>query len=207
MYNPPAFVEDRGPELHEIMRTASLPVLISRTAQGMIATHLPLSFQQPDRLIGHIARANPHWRDFDPASDSLAIFTAVDGYISPSWYATKQQTGKVVPTWNYQAVHATGRLEIIEEPAALMAIVTALTDRYEKSREKPWAVDDAPADYMAAQLKGIVGLVLHITRLEGKAKLSQNKSAADIAGVIDGLAHENPALAAAMAKAATASSP
>jgi len=207
MYNPPAFVEDRGPELHEIMRTASLPVLISRTPQGMIATHLPLSFQQPDRLIGHIARANPHWRDFDPASDSLAIFTAVDGYISPSWYATKQQTGKVVPTWNYQAVHATGRLEIIEEPAALMAIVTALTDRYEKSREKPWAVGDAPADYMAAQLKGIVGLVLHITRLEGKAKLSQNKSAADVAGVIDGLAYENPALAAAMAKAATASSP
>jgi transcriptional regulator len=183
------------------MQTASLPILISPTAQGLIATHLPLTFKAPDRLIGHVAKGNRHWRDFDGNADSLAIFTAVDGYISPSWYATKRENGKVVPTWNYQAVHATGRLEIIEDLAGIMEIVTGLTERFETPRPKPWAVTDAPADYMAAQLKGIVGVVMHITRLEGKAKLSQNKSLDDIHGVITGLADENPALATAMKRA------
>ena len=126
--------------------------------------------------------------------------TAVDGYVSPSWYPTKAATGKVVPTWNYTAVHATGRLEIIEDPAALRDIVTSLTDRFEAGREKPWAVSDAPPDYMAAMLKGIVGVVLHITKLEGKTKLSQNKSRADQEGVAAGAATENPALAEAMDK-------
>jgi transcriptional regulator len=200
MYNPPAFVEDRPDELHAIMRAASLPILISPAPTGLLATHLPLSFSAPDRLIGHFARANRHWRDFDPAVESLAIFTAVDGYVSPSWYATKPETGKVVPTWNYVAVHATGRLEIIEDPSGILKIVTELTERYEQPRAKPWAVSDAPDDYIAAQLKGIVGMVLHITKLEGKAKLSQNKSSADQDGVIAGLATENPALADAMRK-------
>jgi transcriptional regulator len=201
MYNPPAFVEDRPDELYAIMRAASLPILVSPTASGLIATHLPLTFQAPDRLVGHVARANPHWREIDKTGDSLAIFTAVDGYVSPSWYATKQENGRVVPTWNYQAVHATGRLEIIEDTDQLMAIVSGLTERFEAPRSKPWAVTDAPADYMASQLKGIVGVILHIVKLEGKAKLSQNKSAADVQGVITGLDAENPELAAAMRKA------
>jgi transcriptional regulator len=201
MYNPPAFVEDRPEELEAIMRAASLPVLVSPTRNGLIATHLPLRFQAPDRLVGHVARANPHWRDFDPNADSLAIFVAVDGYVSPSWYPSKRETGKVVPTWNYQAVHATGRLEIVEAPGALLEIVTDLTNTHEASRAEPWTVADAPADYIASQLKGIVGLILHITRLEGKAKLSQNKSKADQAGAIAGAEQENPALAAAMRKA------
>jgi transcriptional regulator len=198
MYNPPAFKEDRPDELRAIMQTASLPVLVSQTAAGLVATHLPLTFVAPDRLIGHVAKANNQWRDILPGTDSLAIFTAAEGYISPSWYATKQETGKVVPTWNYEAVHATGRLEIIEDPAAILPIVSQLTERYEGPRKKPWAVSDAPDDYIAAQLKGIVGVVLHITKLEGKVKLSQNKSTADQAGVIAGLASENPSLAAAM---------
>jgi transcriptional regulator len=198
MYIPPAFAENDPAELRAIMRAASLPILVSPTAQGLIATHLPLTFQEPDRLIGHFARANPHWRDFTPEADSLAIFTAVDGYVSPSWYATKAATGKVVPTWNYSAVHATGRLEIIEDPTALRGIVTALTERFEAGREKPWAVNDAPADYIAAMLRGIVGVVLHITKLEGKAKLGQNKSRADQESAAAGAAAENPALAAAM---------
>ena len=198
MYTPPAFAEDRPDELHAIMRAASLPVLISPSPHGLLATHLPLSFAAPDRLIGHFAKANTHWKDFDRRADSLAIFTAADGYVSPSWYASKAETGKVVPTWNYQAVHATGRLEIIEDPAEILKIVTGLTERFESPRASPWAVNDAPADYIASQLKGIVGVVMHITRLEGKAKLSQNKSAADQAGVMQGLATENPALAAAM---------
>ncbi len=200
MYVPPAFAETRPEELHAIMRAASLPVLISPTASGLAATHLPLSLEAPDRLVGHMARANQHWREFDPHAESLAIFTAVDGYVSPSWYATRAETGKVVPTWNYQAVHATGRLEIIEDPAALLDIVSKLTDRFEAPRATPWAVSDAPADYIAAQLNGIVGIVLHITRLQGVAKLSQNKSMADRDGVIAGAEAENPALAAAMRK-------
>jgi transcriptional regulator len=198
MYVPPAFAETRPEELHAIMRAASLPVLVSPTASGLTATHLPLSLDAPDRLVGHMARANPHWREFDPHAESLAIFTAVDGYVSPSWYATKAETGKVVPTWNYQAVHATGRLEIIEDPAALLDIVSKLTDRFEAPRATPWAVSDAPPDYIEAMLNGIVGVVLHITKLQGVAKLSQNKSMADREGVIAGAEAENPALAAAM---------
>lgn len=200
MYTPPAFAENRPEELLEIMRATSLPILVSPTASGLIATHLPLHVVSPDRIIGHVAKANTHWRDVLPNSESLAIFAATDGYVSPSWYPSKAETGKVVPTWNYQAVHATGTLEIIEDPAELLAIVTTLTKHHEAGRAKPWAVSDAPADYIASQLKGIVGLVLHVTRLEGKAKLSQNKSMADRIGVIEGAAPENPALAAAMRK-------
>ncbi len=198
MYVPSAFAETRAEELHEIMRAASLPVLVSPTASGLTATHLPLLLEAPDRLVGHMARANPHWREFDPHAESLAIFTAAEGYVSPSWYATKAETGKVVPTWNYQAVHATGRLEIIEDRDALLEIVTRLTNRFEAPRALPWAVSDAPEEYVEALLNGIVGVVMHITRLQGVAKLSQNKSLADRDGVIAGAEAENPALAAAM---------
>lgn len=198
MYTPPAFAEDRPDELLAIMQATSLPILVSPTSTGLIATHLPLHVAGPDRIIGHFAKANPHWRDLVPGTESLAIFTALDGYVSPSWYPSKAETGKVVPTWNYQAVHATGRLEIIEDAATLLGIVTTLTNRYEAGRPHPWSVSDAPADYVAAQLKGIVGIVLHVTKLEGKAKLSQNKSMADRIGVADNAAQENPALAAAM---------
>ncbi len=200
MYNPPAFSETRPEQLHALIRAANLPVLVSpATNGGLIATHLPLTlFRGPDRLVGHVARANPHWRHADQGAASLAIFTAAEGYISPSWYATKAETGKVVPTWNYTAVHATGHLEIVEDTSALLRIVTDLTDRYEQPRAAPWAVTDAPTDYIAAQLKGIVGLILHIDRLEGKAKLSQNKSMTDRTGVAAGLDAENPALAKAM---------
>jgi transcriptional regulator len=197
MYVPSAFAEDRPDELQEIIEAASLPVLVSAGVGGLLATHLPLTFDG-DRLIGHFAKANAHWKAFDRAVESVAIFVAVDGYVSPSWYATKGETGKVVPTWNYEAVHAYGRLEIFEAPAEILPIVTALTVRYEEKRAKPWAVSDAPDEYIAAQLKGIVGVVLHISRLEGKRKLSQNKSAADQLGVIAGLDGENPALATAM---------
>jgi transcriptional regulator len=197
MYIPPAFAETRPDELRAIMEAASLPILVSPTAGGMVATHLPLTLQD-DRLIGHMARPNPHWRDVLPGSESLAIFTAADSYISPSLSPSKAETGKVVPTWNYLAVHAYGRLEIVEAPERLREIVTALTTHFETPRPKPWAVSDAPEDYIEAMLKGIVGVVLHISRLEGKAKLSQNKSRADREGMIAGLDTENPTLAAAM---------
>jgi transcriptional regulator len=200
MYTPPAFRVYDPAELQAIIRACSLPILVSTTTDGsLIATHLPLRLHG-ETLVGHVARGNAHWRDIDPARETLAIFTAAEGYVSPSLYATKAEHGRVVPTWNYQAVHAYGRLEIREAPADLLPIVTGLTDHYEQPRAHPWAVSDAPADYMESQLKGIVGVVLHITRLEGKAKLSQNRSAADQEGVIAGVAESNPRLAEAMSK-------
>ena len=205
MYVPAAFKEDRPEELSAIMRACSLPVLVSPVrkdgALQMVATHLPLQLtgdrqkQGGERLVGHVARANEHWKLLDTSQESLAIFKAVDGYVSPSFYATKQETGKVVPTWNYEAVHAYGRLEVIEDTAEILKIVTELTNGYEAGRAKPWAVSDAPGEYIAAQLKGIVGVVLHITRLVGARKLSQNKTPADWQGVVAGQTQENPALA------------
>jgi transcriptional regulator len=166
----------------------------------LVATHLPLMLDG-EQLIGHFARANTHWKVFDPQTESLAIFTAREGYVSPSWYASKAETGRVVPTWNYEAVHAYGRLEIIQDPDLLLSIVTRLTRRHEDARVHPWQVSDAPADYITSQLKGIVGVVLHVSRLEGKRKLSQNKTKEDQLGVIAGLSAENPDLAQAMQKA------
>jgi len=201
MYVPTLFAEDRPEELQAIMRSCSLPVLVSqlRDSDGvrMTATHLPLTLDG-ERLVGHVARANPHWKLLDPAVESLAIFSGVDGYISPSLYATKQETGRVVPTWNYEAVHVYGRLEVIEDTAKILQIVTNLTDRYEGPRRNPWKVSDAPDDYIATQLKLIVGLVLHITKMVGVRKLSQNKTVADRDGVLAGQAVENPALAQRM---------
>jgi len=205
MYIPRAFAEDRPEELRAIMQSCALPVLVSPArerdgfGQGarLVATHLPLMLTG-EILVGHMARANDHWKTLDTSAESLAIFTGANGYISPSLYASKRETGKVVPTWNYEAVHAYGRLEIIEEPARILAVVSSLTDHYEAPRKTPWRVSDAPEDYIAAQLKGIVALVLHITGMQGVRKLSQNKSQADREGVIAGQRTENPLLAERM---------
>lgn len=190
MYTPPAFREDDQAEIAAIMRAARLPILVTM-GDELFATHLPL-IHDPEpaphgRLIGHVAKANPQWRNFDPAHPALAIFQAHDAYITPSWYATKRETGRVVPTWNYQAVHAYGRLEAIEDADALHGIVSRLTARHEAKRAHPWQVTDAPADYIQAQLKGIVGIVMTIDRLIGKQKLSQNRNRADREGVAAGL--------------------
>ncbi len=205
MYAPKMFAEDRIEELLAIMRSCSLPVLISQARDDkgvrMVATHLPLMVRDK-YLVGHLARANPHWQLLDTKADSLAIFSGVNGYISPSLYATKNETGKVVPTWNYEAVHVYGRLEVIDDAAQLLQVVTTLTDQYEERREAPWKVTDAPDAYIAAQLRGIVAVVLHITALHGVRKLSQNKTAADRNGVIAGLTEENPVLAQHMERGA-----
>jgi transcriptional regulator len=143
-------------------------------------------------LYGHLARANPQGRE--PASGAaLAIFSGPDAYVTPSWYATKRETGRVVPTWNYVAVHAYGTAEFFDEADRLLAVVTRLTERHEGARPAPWAVGDAPAEFVAGQLRGIVGLRLPIARLVGKRKMSQNRSAADRAGVAAGLSAGGPA--------------
>ncbi len=201
MYVPTPFAEDRPEELQALMRSCSLPMLVSllegEDGARLTATHLPLT-HAGDRLIGHIARANKQWKQLDDSVESLAIFSGVDGYVSPSYYATKQETGRVVPTWNYEAVHVYGRLEIIEDTARILEIVTNLTDRFEGPRKMPWKVTDAPDDYVAMQLKAIVGVVLHITKMIGVRKLSQNKTPADREGVIAGETLDNPALAGRM---------
>ncbi len=191
MYVPAHFTEYRIAVLHELIHASTLATLVSMTADGMIASHVPLMLD-PDpapygTLIGHLAKANPHATAANARVQTLVIFHGPDGYITPSYYAAKQEHGKVVPTWNYAAIHAYGALEAFDNPARLLEVVTRLTRRHEKTRTKPWAVSDAPEDFVQNMLRGIVGIALPIMRLEGKVKMSQNRPAADVAGVIDGL--------------------
>jgi transcriptional regulator len=194
VYVPPIFEERRPERLEEIIRSAPLATLVTLTDAGLIASHVPLLLDPlkgpHGTLIGHLARPNPQATSSRPEVEALAIFQGPEAYITPSWYATKRETGKVVPTWNYVAVHAYGTLRFFNEPERLLEIVTRLTERHEGSRPVPWAVSDAPADFIAAMLRGIVGFELAITRIEGKAKMSQNRPAADRAGVIAGLSEE-----------------
>lgn len=153
------------------------------------ATFLPVLWED-DRLVGHLARANPHWRRIVDGSPSLAVVTGPDTYVSPSWYATKAEHGKVVPTWNYSVVHLRGRITVHDDPAWVRDLVTRLTERHEQPRAEPWAVTDAPADYVEKNLRPIVGVEVVVTAVEAKAKLSQNRSDADRAGVAAGLAED-----------------
>ena len=191
MYVPPAFREDDLAALHGTMREARLANLVTATAEGLVATPLPLLFALEEgpygTLYGHLARPNPQWR-LPPVGDAMALFMGPDAYVSPAWYAAKREHGKVVPTWNYVAVHAYGQAEFFEDADRLLEVVTRLTDLHERPRAEPWAVTDAPEAFVRAQLRGIVGLRLPIARLEGKRKMSQNRSAADRAGVATGLA-------------------
>ena len=191
MYVPPAFRVDELDALHGVMRDARLANLVTATADGLVATPLPL-FLVPEEgsygtLYGHVARANPQWK-LPPAGDAMALFMGPEAYVSPSWYPSKLEHGKVVPTWNYLTVHAYGAVEFFEDADRLLRVVTRLTDLHERTRAQSWAVADAPEAFVQAQLRGIVGLRLPITRLEGKCKMSQNRSAADRAGVAAGLA-------------------
>ena len=192
MYLPSAFRQDDLAELHAQLQASPFALLTSAGAAGVQASHLPLLLA-PDEgefgtLYGHFARANPHWRDLQGGAEALAVFSGPDAYISPGWYPAKAEHGKVVPTWNYIAVHARGPVELIEEPERLLQIVSRLSDQHESGRERPWAVSDAPREYIDSMLRAIVGFALPIRRLEGKWKLGQNRSAADQAGVRDGLA-------------------
>lgn len=191
MYVPPAFREDDPAALHEAMGAARLANLVTATAEGLVATPLPLLLAPEEgphgTLYGHLARANPQWR-LPPVGEAMALFQGPEAYVSPAWYPSKREHGKVVPTWNYVAVQAHGPVEFFEDADRLLEVVTRLTDRHERPRPEPWAVTDAPADFIRAHLKGIVGLRLPITRLEGKRKMSQNRTAADRAGVAAGLA-------------------
>jgi transcriptional regulator len=191
MYVPPAFREDDLAALQGMMREARLANLVTATAEGLVATPLPLLLAPEEgpygTLYGHLARANPQW-GMPPTGDAMALFMGPEAYVTPSWYPSKREHGKVVPTWNYVAVHAYGPAEFFDDADRLLEVVTRLTDRHERPRAEPWAVSDAPDAFVRAQLKGIVGLRLPIARLEGKRKMSQNRSEADRQGVAAGLA-------------------
>ena len=196
MYTPPAFKNEDAEDIRATIRAIRLANLVTATADGLIATPLPLLLDESEgehgTLYGHVAKANPQWRAA-PNGEALAIFMGPDAYVTPSWYATKQETGKVVPTWNYIAIHAYGPVEFFESSERLLKVVTRLTNIHEGSRADPWAVSDAPDDFIAAQLRGIVGVRIPVSRFEAKRKMSQNRPEADRIRVAAGLAaSDNP---------------
>ncbi len=192
MYTPRNFAIDDLTELQQHMLDTRLAILVTQDEQGLQASHLPLlldTAQGPNgTLYGHFAKANAQWKALQNGAEALVIFAGADAYVSPGFYPSKAEHGKVVPTWNYVAVHAYGSAEVFTDAERLLRLVSALTDRHEAGRAQPWKVADAPADYIDGMLKAIVGFALPIQRLEGKRKLSQNRNSADIAGVRAGLA-------------------
>ena len=190
MYEPPLHRNENLSELHALIRARVFGLLISNGAEGLVANSVPFVLDTAASRLGvlkvHLARANPQWRDLQEQPDALIVFQGHDHYITPSWYATKRETGKVVPTWNYTMVQAKGRAKVMDE-AWLAQQIEELTRTLERRREQPWAVGDAPADFIGMQRRAIVGVEIEILDIRGKWKTSQNRNAADRAGVISGL--------------------
>jgi transcriptional regulator len=190
MYIPKHNEEPRVDVIDRLIRSHPLATLVTMGTSGLFATHLPMVLHREGEhaiLRGHISRANRQWRDFSPEVEALAIFSGPEHYITPNWYPEKAVTGKVVPTWNYAVVHAYGSLGVIEDPAWLLTHLNSLTDTREVSSSTPWKVNDAPAGYVEAIAKGIVGIELPIARLEAKWKVSQNQNEQTRASVERGL--------------------
>jgi transcriptional regulator len=190
MYVPRFNAMDDADEIRRLVADVGSAQLVTVGDDGYpVATLLPVLWDG-DRLVFHLARANQHWRSIRPGAPALAVVTGPEAYVSPAWYASKTEHGRVVPTWNYSAVHFTGRVQVHDDPDWLRDAVTSLTDTHERGRADRWAVDDAPSRYVDKQLQAIVGVEFAIERVEGKAKLSQNRDDADVAGVIAGLRAE-----------------
>jgi transcriptional regulator len=191
MYLPAPFNETRTDVLHALMRARPLIILVTQSESGLIANHVPVqTLIDPaplGSLHGHIARANPLWKEYRDGSEAIAIFQGPQVYISPSLYPTKQQTGEVVPTWDYAVVHARGSVRFIDDAGWLKSFVAELTDTHEASRREPWKIGDAPAEYIDQMLGLIIGFEFSITSLTAKWKVSQNRSAEDQQGVVAGL--------------------
>jgi transcriptional regulator len=189
MYVPAHFAMDDA-QVHELLAHHGAADLITVTEQGLLATLLPFVFEPEagphGALLGHVARNNDQWR-VPARGESLVIVRGADAYISPGWYQSKKEHGRVVPTWNYITAHVYGQLVVHDDPAWVENLVRRLTAKHESHMTHPWSVDDAPAPFVAGQLRAIVGVELAITRIEAKAKLSQNRPEADVAGVVEGL--------------------
>jgi transcriptional regulator len=205
MHLPRHFQESRVEVMHGLIREHPLGLVVTLGSEGLNGNHIPIEVD-PDpapfgTLRGHFARANPVWRDHATDVEALVVFQGPAGYVTPSWYPTKRESGKVVPTYNYAVVHAYGPMRIVEDAAWLRSLVGRLTDRFEATRDEPWRVTDAPADYIDAQLRAIVGIEIPITRLLGKWKMSQNRPEADRASVERALIASGEPDAAALARA------
>lgn len=204
MYLPAHFEETRIEVLHQLVRGHPLATLVTLIAGRLDANHLPLELDPEPApfgtLRGHVARANTVWQDLPQNLEALAIFQGPQQYISPAWYQSKKQTGKVVPTWNYAVAHAYGPLRVIEDLSWLRSLVERLTNYNEAARPEPWKVSDAPEEYVESQLRAIVGIEMPITRLAGKWKVSQNRPHADRKSVVEGLGSLQDPEASAMAE-------
>jgi transcriptional regulator len=201
MYTPAHFAID-DETTAAFLASIEVADLVTTTDDGLVATFLPLIFDaERGAMLGHVARKNDQWKR--PAhGEALVIAHGEDAYVSPSWYATEKEHGRVVPTWDYTTAHVYGRLEIHDDPAWVDQLVRRLTERHESRRAKPWSVDDAPPAFHAGQLRAIVGIELHVSRVEAKFKLSQNRSAADLDGVVAGLTDDGlPHVAEAVERA------
>ena len=193
MYQPPHFVETRPDVLHALIRAHPLGLLVSNGTDGPIANPLPFLLDADagphGRLRAHLAKANPQWRSISENTEMpvLVVFQGADSYVTPSWYETKRETGKVVPTWNYAVVQVRGRARIVDDKEWLAGQIAELTATHEAPQAEPWQVTDAPAPFIEAQIKGIIGLEIEITELSGKWKVSQNRPVADRVGVANGL--------------------
>jgi transcriptional regulator len=205
MYLPSHFEQQRPEELHGLISEVSLGMLVTLDPDGLNANHIPFDFDPEPAPYGtlraHVARGNPVWRTFSPDVEALVVFQGPQAYVSPSWYPTKKEDGKVVPTYNYMVVHAYGAMRTIDDPAWLLALLERLTDRHESGRREPWKIDDAPTDFIEKRLSAIVGIEIAVSKLVGKWKVSQNRSEADRAGVAQGLTETGNAGACAMAQA------
>lgn len=191
MYLPKHFDQPSVAVLHQLIQAQGLATLVTLAPDGLNANHIPLQLTAEDgalgTLRGHVARANPLWREASPESEVLVIFQGPDAYITPSWYPTKAEHGKAVPTWNYAVAHAYGKLRVCDDAAWLRRHLAALTDQHEAAFAEPWQVSDAPADYLGKMLAAIVGIEIEITRLTGKWKVSQNQPAENRASLIAAL--------------------
>jgi transcriptional regulator len=191
MYQPPHFREDDLGAQHALIHDNPLGLLISTGASGPVANAIPFlldsAIGEKGRLRAHVAKANGQWRDIAGGAPVLVVFQGVDAYITPSWYETKRETGKVVPTWNYVMVQVSGPARVVDDADWLRAQIEALTAGREAHRAAPWAVGDAPAEFIASQIKAIIGIEIDIETIEGKWKVSQNRSVADRRGVVKGL--------------------
>lgn len=188
MYSPPAFREVREDVLHSFIRAHPLGTLVTNGADGPEATHVPFFLDASAGLLRcHLARGNPQWKLLESGGRVLVIFNGADHYISPSWYPEKREHGKVVPTWNYAAVHVSGTASLFEDQASLLRHLHELSDSREAAFEKPWSVSDAPKEFIEGMARAIVGVEIRADRIEGKWKLGQNRSATDQLGVAVGL--------------------
>lgn len=203
MYLPPHFEATDPASLHQLMRAHPLGALVTQGEQGLDANHLPFEFDADEGehgiLRAHVARNNPLWQEVKEGQEVLVIFRAVEGYISPSWYPSKQAHHKQVPTWNYAVVHAHGRIRVRDDARFVRRLLATLTRTQEVAEPAPWKMADAPRDYIEAMVQAVVGIEIEVSQLVGKFKLSQNKEEGDRLGAVDALqAKGQTALAAAM---------